>query len=99
MSLLVDGRRVETTVTEFRILEALAKSRGRVVSRERFLQLIWGRQVDPRCIDVYVSRLREKIEDDRNAPRRLKTVRGIGYYLATPPEELEDSPPHALDAS
>jgi two-component system phosphate regulon response regulator PhoB len=84
MSLRVAGRLVETTTTEFRILETLAKSVGRVVSRERLLELVWGRQVDPRSVDVYVSRLRDKIESEPASPRYLKTIRGVGYRLDMP---------------
>ena len=85
MSLRVEGKLVETTTTEFRILEVLAKSLGRVVSRERLLEMVWGRHVDPRSIDVYVSRLRDKIESQPAAPRYLKTIRGVGYRLDAPP--------------
>ncbi len=74
------GEPVSTTTTEFRILEALAGSRGRVVSRNRLLKLVWGdTEVDPHSIDVYVSRLRSKIEPDPDHPVYLRTVRGVGY--------------------
>lgn len=88
MSLRVGGTPVQTTTTEFRILETLAKSVGRVVSRERLLESVWGRQVDPRSVDVYVSRLREKIESDPTSPRYLKTIRGVGYRLDFPASQV-----------
>jgi two-component system phosphate regulon response regulator PhoB len=86
MVLSVAGRSVETTVTEFRVMEALARSVGRVVSRARLIDVVWGNQsnVESRSIDVYVSRLREKIEPDPEAPRYLKTVRGVGYRMDIP---------------
>lgn len=86
MALSVAGRSVETTVTEFRVMEALARSVGRVVSRARLIDVVWGTQsnVESRSIDVYVSRLREKIEPDPESPRYLKTVRGVGYRMDVP---------------
>jgi two-component system phosphate regulon response regulator PhoB len=81
MSLQVQGKAVPTTVREFRLLEYLAKQRGRVLTREQLLRAVWKETpfVTPRSIDVYVRRLREKIEIDPRHPRYLKTLRGIGY--------------------
>jgi DNA-binding response OmpR family regulator len=86
MTITVAGRAVETTVTEFRVAEALARSAGRVVSRERLIDLVWGSQssVESRSIDVYVSRLRDKIEPEPGSPRYFKTIRGIGYRMDAP---------------
>ena len=81
MSVQVQGKTVPTTVREFRLLEYLAKHRGRVLTREQLLRAVWKETpfVTPRSIDVYVRRLREKIETDPRHPRYLKTLRGIGY--------------------
>jgi two-component system phosphate regulon response regulator PhoB len=81
MILRVGGEEKKTTTLEFRILETLARSPGRVFSRERLLLLASGveRDVSPRSVDVYVSRIREKIEPDPGRPSYLQTVRGAGY--------------------
>ena len=81
MSVRVQGRTVLTTVREFRLLEYLARHRGRVFTRDQLLDAVWkeGSFVTPRSIDVFVRRLREKIERDPRHPRYLKTLRGIGY--------------------
>jgi DNA-binding response OmpR family regulator len=81
MTVRVDGRLVVTTVREFRLLEYLARHRGRVFTRDQLLDAVWkeGSFVTPRSIDVFVRRLREKIERDPRHPRYLKTLRGIGY--------------------
>jgi DNA-binding response OmpR family regulator len=81
MTVRVQGRTVLTTVREFRLLEYLARHRGRVFTRDQLLDAVWkeGSFVTPRSIDVFVRRLREKIERDPRHPRYLKTLRGIGY--------------------
>jgi DNA-binding response OmpR family regulator len=81
MTVRVQGRTVPTTVREFRLLEYLARHRGRVFTRDQILDAVWkeGSFVTPRSIDVFVRRLREKIERDPRHPRYLKTLRGIGY--------------------
>ncbi len=81
MSVRVEGKTVPTTVREFRLLEYLARHRGRVFTRDQLLDAVWkeGSFVTPRSIDVFVRRLREKIERDPRHPRYLKTLRGIGY--------------------
>jgi DNA-binding response OmpR family regulator len=81
MSVRVQGKTVPTTVREFRLLEYLARHRGRVFTRDQLLDAVWkeGSFVTPRSIDVFVRRLREKIERDPRHPRYLKTLRGIGY--------------------
>ncbi len=81
---LVDGKRQSLTTHEFELLCALAKNAGRVLSRERLLDLVKGTEADEafdRSIDVHVSRLRQKIEPDARHPRYVKTVRGAGYLL------------------
>jgi two-component system phosphate regulon response regulator PhoB len=81
MTVRVQGRTVLTTVREFRLLEYLARHRGRVFTRDQLLDAVWkeGSFVTPRSIDVFVRRLREKIELDPRHPRYLKTLRGVGY--------------------
>jgi DNA-binding response OmpR family regulator len=83
MTVRIEGRTVLTTVREFRLLEYLAAHRGRVFTRDQLLDAVWKETafVTPRSVDVYVRRLREKIESDPRHPRYLKTLRGIGYRL------------------
>jgi two-component system phosphate regulon response regulator PhoB len=86
MELKVNGELTTTTATEFRLLDYLARHPGRVFSRDHLLDAVWGdaRFVTPRSVDVYVRRIREKIENDPEAPRYLKTVRGAGYRFEMP---------------
>jgi two-component system phosphate regulon response regulator PhoB len=81
MTVRVHGQAVLTTVREFRLLEYLARHSGRVFTRGQLLDAVWkeGSFVTPRSVDVFVRRLREKIERDPRHPRYLKTLRGIGY--------------------
>ncbi len=83
LTVRIDGRTILTTVREFRLLEYLAAHRGRVFTRDQLLDAVWKETafVTPRSVDVYVRRLREKIEADPRHPRYLKTLRGIGYRL------------------
>ena len=86
MQLRVAGELVTTTATEFRLLDYLARHPGRVFSRDHLLDAVWGdaRFVTPRSVDVYVRRIREKIEADPEIPRYLKTMRGAGYRFEIP---------------
>ncbi|MGA7887370.1 MAG: response regulator transcription factor [Acidobacteriaceae bacterium] len=86
MQLKVKGELTTTTATEFRLLDYLARHPGRVFSRDHLLDAVWGdaRFVTPRSVDVYVRRIREKIETDPENPRYLKTVRGAGYRFEIP---------------
>ncbi len=86
MQLKVRGELTTTTATEFRLLDYLARHPGRVFSRDHLLDAVWGdaRFVTPRSVDVYVRRIREKIEVDAENPRYLKTVRGAGYRFEVP---------------
>jgi DNA-binding response OmpR family regulator len=81
MSLTVSGAPVPTTLTEFRLLEHLMRHAGQVFSRDQLLDAVWqeARYVTDRSVDVYVRRLRGKIEQDPENPRYLRTVRGAGY--------------------
>ena len=80
------GTQCLTTVREFRLLEYLAIHRGRVLTRDQLLDAVWKETpfVTPRSIDVYIRRLREKIELDPRHPQYLKTLRGIGYRFEVP---------------
>jgi len=86
MQVRVNGDPVVTTATEFRLLDYLARHPGRVFSRDHLLDAVWGdaRFVTPRSVDVYVRRIREKIEADADTPRYLKTMRGAGYRFEIP---------------
>jgi DNA-binding response OmpR family regulator len=86
MQLRVKNELVTTTATEFRLLDYLARHPGRVFSRDHLLDAVWGdaRFVTPRSVDVYVRRIREKIEVDPETPRFLKTMRGAGYRFDLP---------------
>jgi len=74
----VAGETILLTVTEFNLLEILARRRGRVQSRDRLLQDVWGYEnpIDSRTVDTHMRRLREKLGP---ASRYLETVRGVGY--------------------
>jgi two-component system phosphate regulon response regulator PhoB len=76
--LRVAGTPVTVTATEFKLLEVLASRCGRVQSRDRLLQDVWGYEspIDTRTVDTHMRRLREKLGD---AAKYLETVRGVGY--------------------
>jgi two-component system alkaline phosphatase synthesis response regulator PhoP len=84
----VDGHSAELTPTEFKLLYTLALDRGRVVTRDELLQKVWGRREThrDRTVDVFVRRLRQKI--DRVAPRHsfIQTRFGVGYKLEPEPK-------------
>lgn len=81
-SLLLRGSNTTgLTQTETKLLKALAGARGKAVSRERLAELCEIGDANPRSVDVQVTRLRKKIEDDPSSPRYLQTVRGEGYIL------------------
>ena len=85
----VDGENVGLTPAEFRLLYALASEQGRVLTRDELLQRIWGRRLmrRDRTVDVFVRKLREKI--DKRAPRHsfVHTRYGVGYKLEAQPKE------------
>jgi two-component system phosphate regulon response regulator PhoB len=89
MQLTVRGQLITTTATEFRLLDYLARHPGRVFSRDHLLDAVWGdaRFVTPRSVDVYVRRIREKIELDPENPHYLMTRRGAGYRFELPKSE------------
>jgi len=80
----LDGEARALTAYQFDLLVALAERAGRVLSREQLLDAVKGQAFDPfdRSIDVHIGRLRAAIEDDAKQPRRIITVRGVGYVFA-----------------
>ncbi len=81
-----DGRQIPLTRTELDLLAALARSPGRVLTREILLDEVWGYDYlgDSRLVDVAVARLRSKVERDPANPELVLTVRGAGYKAARP---------------
>jgi len=77
----LEDEEVRVTYVEFEILGALARSPGRVLTRETLLEHVWGDSDyrDPRTVDVHIRHLREKLERDAKEPEYLFTVRGVGY--------------------
>jgi two-component system phosphate regulon response regulator PhoB len=77
----VNGKRVDLTATEFKLLTTLMQRRGRVQSRDQLLQDVWqyDNLIDTRTVDTHMRRLREKLG---RAARYLDTVRGVGYRFA-----------------
>lgn len=82
----VKGRAVAVTRTEFELLATLVREPGRVFEREELLDLVWGRDgfVEPRTVDVHVTRLRHKLLAAKLPALALETVRGVGYRLRDP---------------
>jgi DNA-binding response OmpR family regulator len=76
-----DGRTIELTPTEFRLLVELARHAGNVLSRDQLLERVWGYDYlgDSRLVDAAVQRLRAKVEPDPAHPTVVRTVRGVGY--------------------
>ena len=78
--------KIELTAREYRLLEFLLRNAGRICGRMSIIEKVWDYDFDPgtNLVDVYVRRLREKI-DDNFSPKLLHTVRGIGYVLKEEP--------------
>ena len=77
----LNAQELQLTATEFRLLEYLMSRPGVVFSREQLLNAVWGhdRAVTDRTVDVYILRLRQKIETDPSRPSFIRSVRGFGY--------------------
>ena len=75
------GKPIDATTTELKLLAAFVRNRGRLLTRERLLDEVWGTgiAVTDRVIDNHVVALRKKIEDEPSTPRYLVSVRGLGY--------------------
>ena len=79
-----NGKELSLSALEYRILLVFLSNRGRVLTRARLLEEIWdvaGDYVNDNTLTVYIKRLREKLEDDPQQPKIIKTVRGIGYRV------------------
>ena len=78
-----NGATVRLTAKEFAMLRLMAECPGEVISRERFLDVVWGYTAFPttRTVDNHLASLRSKLEQDQEEPRFLKTVHGVGYRL------------------
>jgi DNA-binding response OmpR family regulator len=83
---VVRGRRVRLTFSEYELLAGLMSAPGRAFSRQELLRAIWGDSAyrDPRAIDVHVRHLREKLEQDPGRPALIVTVPGVGYRFREP---------------
>lgn len=79
-----DGELVDLTAKEFNLAELLMRNPGKVYSRERLLDIVWGvdYQGDVRTVDVHIRRLREKLELDPADPKCFNTKWGVGYYFS-----------------
>lgn len=78
---------IELTPKEFELLLYLALHKGKVLTRDQLLNAVWNYEFvgDTRIVDVHISHLREKIEENTKKPTYIKTVRGLGYKLEEPP--------------
>ena len=86
---LMAGRKVVLTPTEYRLLAYLARNAGRIVPQDLLLEHVWGKEYvgEHHMLQVNINRLRHKLEVDPAHPRYLLTEAGVGYLLATPPDE------------
>jgi two-component system response regulator RegX3 len=77
----VRGSAVVLPLKEFELLELLLANAGRVLTRETLIDRVWGPNYfgDTKTLDVHIKRLRSKIEDNPSSPRRITTIRGLGY--------------------
>ena len=81
----VDGQQIELTATEFKLLSAMADSPRVVFTRGQLIEAVWGGEWygDERLVDVHIRNLRRKLNDDPDEPRFIRTIRGVGYRMAT----------------
>lgn len=84
MEARLEGAALNLTAHQFKLLEAMARAPGRVLTRDHLMDAVAGAPLEAfdRSIDVHVSRIRAEIEDDPKRPRRLLTIRGAGYVFA-----------------
>ena len=83
-TVVVDAQNCELTSYQFNLLVALAERAGRVLTRDQIMEAVRGRELDAfdRSIDVHMGRIRAAIEVDAKTPKRILTVRGVGYVFA-----------------
>ena len=88
----LNGEELSLTATEFRLLEFVMSRPGVVFSREQLLDAVWGhdRAVTDRTVDVYILRLRQKIETDATNPNFIRSVRGFGYSFDKSKSEVSE---------
>jgi two-component system, OmpR family, alkaline phosphatase synthesis response regulator PhoP len=84
-----NNQQLELTLKEYELLHYLAQNKNRVLTRDQLLSAVWNYEFagDTRIVDVHISHLREKIEEDTRKPAYIKTVRGLGYKLEEPKGE------------
>jgi two-component system alkaline phosphatase synthesis response regulator PhoP len=82
----LNGEALEITPKEFELLVYLIENKNRVLTREHLLSAVWDYDFvgDSRIVDVHISHLREKIEENSRKPKYIKTIRGIGYKFEEP---------------
>ena len=82
---LVRGEKVSLPLKEFELLELFLSNPGRVLTRETLIDRVWGPHYvgDTKTLDVHVKRLRAKVEEEPSAPKRITTIRGLGYKYET----------------
>ena len=80
----VGGEPITLTLKEFDLLEYLIRNAGRVLTRDQIMEVVRGRELEAfdRSIDVHMGRIRAAIELDPKNPKRILTVRGVGYVFA-----------------
>jgi len=90
----LDGKACDLTAYQFDLLCVLAQHPGRVLSRDQIMDSLKGHPLEAfdRSIDVHISRIRAAIEDDPKEPRRILTVRGVGYVFAKKQDTDTDAP-------
>ncbi len=91
-TVLQKGKAVELTSVEFNLLHVLLREAGRVVPRERLVDIVLSRKFSPfdRSIDMHVSKIRKKLGDSDSGIDHIKTVRGVGYIFTRPQESATE---------
>jgi two-component system response regulator RegX3 len=82
----IRGESVRLPLKEFELLALLLENAGRVLTRDRLIDRVWGSDYvgDTKTLDVHIKRLRAKVEDDPARPSRIVTIRGLGYKYEVP---------------
>ncbi len=79
--IFLNDQLLDLTLKEYELLEILLRNKGRVLKRDYLLQVLWdyAESANTRVLDVHISKIRDKIEEDSKNPRYIKTIRGLGY--------------------